>query len=626
MSDEELDFDEIESAFTFLGESEASNDYLDVASKPENFKQFARKYFQDKAVTASKYTKVPIRGPLLKQIWGDDDAERMLAVWYAIVRFMGDIPSDENDTEPMDNLQKVQFICNVGITRLNTRDEIYSQVCKQLTENPSKPSHARGWILLALICGSFLPSDALLGVLKNFINAGPPHYAPFVLKQLERTIKNGSREHPPTACELMMCFKKQPISFSVHFFVGSHDVECDSQSTNQELVVQCYDHESLSPELGLGIYIASPTMDMMTSVSSGYTHVLDTVFEYENLASQGGDWRLMAAQQPWVAILRKEVFAPWFEGRKNIELIYSQVMDGIIRGIYTSDDNNELALLLAQRYLVKFGNKLDEKQLLDDLRSHPIAGMQRLPAKEWADLATEAFDAREYYSDSASAEDAKVDVVQFARSKWFMEFSRRYRVNVDVNGVEYENATVFLNCRGLFVVAQSAQGGQAKDEDVSDRILFAEMVEVSILSSSQKGSLQNAFTISFVHENGIRKAKFFAANAITKKLRDLSDQYFRGMTYRSKYCIATINYKAPGSNSEFLSFAQGDLIILPKIWAEVEEGGWATGVCERTKSSGDFPTANVVVLPSLFRPANSILTKFREYVKTIAPADNSNEL
>eukprot|EP00055_Hartaetosiga_balthica_P003111 m.6494 g.6494 ORF g.6494 m.6494 type:complete len:626 (+) comp2610_c0_seq1:50-1927(+) len=622
MSDDDLDFDEIESAFTFLGDNEGGNDYLDIASKPENFKQFSRKYFQDKAVSAYKYTKHPIQGPLLKQIWGDEDTERMLAVWYAIVRFMGDIPSDENDDEPMDNLQKVQFICNVGITRPNTRDEIFSQVCKQLTENPSKPSRARGWILLALVCGSFLPSEALLGVLKNFINNGPSKYAPFIMKQLERTIKNGMREHPPTACELMMCFKKQPIKFQVHFFVGSHDVECDSQATNQELVVQCYDHAALNPELGLGIYIASPTMDMMTSVSSGYSHVLDTIFEYENLASQGNDWRLVAAQQPWVVMLRKEVFAPWFEGKVNIDLIYSQIMDGLIRGIYTTDDDVELAALLAQRYLVKFGNKLNASQLLDDLRSHPVAGMQRHAAKDWAELATEAFDAREYYSDSVSVEDVKIDVIQFARSRWFMEFSRRFvHVSLTLDAEKtMENVTVFVNGRGLYVVGSGVQSGQAKYSDASLHILFSSMVGISSTSPTHHGSQIHTFTVSYVSDNGCHKAKFVALAA--KKLRDFADQFLRGITFRSKYCMATIDYKSPGTNSEFLSFSQGDLIILPKMWAEVEEGGWASGICERTKKSGDFPTANVVILPSLFRPSSATLDVFREYVKSIAPASN----
>ncbi|KAM8835793.1 unconventional myosin-VIIa isoform 1-T1 [Synchiropus picturatus] len=500
------------------------------------------------------------------------------------------------EDRPTSNLEKLHFIIGNGILRPALRDEVYCQICKQLTQNPSKSSHARGWILLSLCVGCFAPSEKFVKYLRTFLINGPPGYAPYCEERLRRTFVNRTRTQPPSWLELQATKSKKPIMLPVTFMDGTtKTLLADSATTSSELCNALADKINLRDRFGFSLYIA--LFDKVSSLGSGSDHVMDAVSQCEQYAKEQGAQERNA---PWRLFFRKEIFTPWHNPADDhvaTNLIYQQIVRGVKFGEYRCEREEDLAELASQQYYVDYGSEILQDRLLSLISSYiPDREINSTKTPEkWAQLITSTNKKAVHLKRRATVQKVKEDVVAFARLKWPLLFSRFYEAfKFSGPSLPKNDVIVAVNWTGVYFVDEQ--------EQVLLELSFPEIVAVS---SSRGGKLQGqSFTLATIKGD---EYTFTSNNA--EDIRDLVVSFLEGLRKRSKYVVGLLDCPNPvGAASNFLSFSKGDLIILDEHNGEhVLTSGWAHGVNDRTKQRGDFPADCVYVLPSVSRPPYDIV-------------------
>uniref|UniRef100_A0AAQ5ZCV3 Myosin VIIAb n=1 Tax=Amphiprion ocellaris TaxID=80972 RepID=A0AAQ5ZCV3_AMPOC len=582
-------------------EEEVLNEALPLPDEEEEdlseykFSKFAATYFQ--GVSTHTYIRRPLKQPLLfHEDEGDQDLlqtslnipkiyviDGVLQVTRRLTE--GDYGLQGNsmlEDRPTSNLEKLHFIIGNGILRPALRDEIYCQICKQLTQNPSKSSHARGWILLSLCVGCFAPSEKFVKYLRTFLINGPPGYAPYCEERLRRTFVNRTRTQPPSWLELQATKSKKPIMLPVTFMDGTtKTLLADSATTASELCNALADKIDLRDRFGFSLYIA--LFDKVSSLGSGSDHVMDAVSQCEQYAKEQGAQERNA---PWRLFFRKEIFNPWHspaEDHVATNLIYQQIVRGVKFGEYRCEREEDLAELASQQYFVDYGSEILQDRLLSLIPSYipdrEITATKT--AEKWVQLIVSA-----HKKVSAAV---KEDVVDFARLKWPLLFSRFYEAFKFSGCLPKNDVIVAVNWTGVYFVDEQ--------EQVLLELSFPEITAVS--SSRYENTNGQSFTLATIKGD---EYTFTSNNA--EDIRDLVVAFLEGLRKRSKYVVGLLD---SGVDSNFLSFSKGDLIILDEHDGEhVMNSGWAHGINDRTKQRGDFPADCVYVLPTITRPQYDI--------------------
>ncbi|XP_039109102.1 unconventional myosin-VIIb [Hyaena hyaena] len=606
------------------------------------FPKFAATYFQKSA--SHTHIRRPLRHPLL---YHEDNADcsAALAVWCIILRFMGDLPEPvllarndprgssvaqqlqdtlrgENGTQsaqqrgstqvasqlnigeeafepdgpisdrPMSNLEKVHFIVGCAILRPNLRDEIYCQICKQLSENFKMSSLARGWILLSLCLGCFPPSERLMKYLLNFISKGPAGYGPFCEERLRRTYANGVRTEPPAWLELQAVKSKKHIPIHVILVTGENlIVMVDSASTSREVCLHIAQSQGLSDHLGFCLQVA--VYNKFWSLGSGRDHVMDAVAQCEQLARERGE---NERQSPWRIYFRKEFFTPWHNSQEDsisTQLIYRQVLHGVWSGEYSFEKEEELVELLAQHCYVQLGASMRSEAVQELLPSCiPSKLYKTKPPEKWVSLVTAAHTKAQHTQKQEQPLAVQEQVVEAARLQWPMLFSRLFEVTT-LSGPRLPRTQLILavNWKGMYFMDQK--------EKMLLELSFPEIMSLITNREAQGGQ---RLLLSTLHQE---EYEFMSPSSVA--VAELVAMFLEGLKERSVFTMALQDRKAT-DDATILPFKKGDLLILTMKKGLLASENWTLAQNDRTGKTGLVPTACLYSIPTVTKPSAQLLS------------------
>ncbi|CAN0239671.1 unnamed protein product [Lampetra fluviatilis] len=579
-----------------------------------------------------------LRAPLLHH-QDETDRRASVAVWRMVLRFMGDLPEpqatggqgardptrDPNrvsiirviyeslqnprgakgtewlEEAPLNNLQKVHFIIGYAILRPAIRDEIYCQICKQIGDNLIRSSYARGWILLSLCLGCFPPSDNFSKYLRSFLSEGPPGYAPYCDARLKRTLANGCRTQPPSWLEMQATKSRRVSPLPVALMDGrTVPLSADSACTARELVAALAGKIGLQDDFGFSLFISF--QNKVSSLGGGREHVLDAVSQCEQLSREQAGGTEQAA--PWRLIFRKELFAPWHDAGADAvatELIYRQVVRGLRFGEYRADTDSELVQLVAWRCFVQHGASPSAADVAQAV-AETVPERALTAAKHrsvWAGEVEEALRQSDYAKQGLSALAVQEKVVDFARVKWPVLFSRFFEA-YKVSGPSV--------LKSELIAAVSSVGLHLLDGDEHVLMLLTFPEIVAITTASRRKLAGPAVTMST-----LRGDEMVLATPAADEFNDLLVLLLQGLRSRSRHLVAMQESRVIDGDAGVLACHRGDLIVLEGDKAAGEalpQGSWTQGRNDRTGHTGEFLSDSVYVLPVLEKPSKAILSLF----------------
>jgi len=384
------------------------------------FKAFGTKYFKGQS---PNYNINPIATPLLN-IANSTSAKTAIATFKLVCQFMGITAIVGKST--LNALTGMQQIVGVALKDESLKDEVYCQLMKQWTDNPSPMSRARGTILLGLCLGCFAPSDKLLPVLRQFILEGPKGFIPYCNLLLRRTLHNGVRLQPPCQLELQAVKKKQIMRINVITDLATGDTasaRLDPASTSSEWVAEIANQMGIKDTYGWMIYMDRfGTLVSLRGAGAKGQHIMDAVSLCDQEAAAKGIAGKEALSVTGQFSFRKEYFAPDHNSTKDptaTHLLFHQIQFNVRRNVYKCPNVEDYNVLAAQMYYSLYGDDLDSNRLGECLKAWlPQTEIDRQKLKDRLPIIEKLHAKSEYSRRSYTQSQTEGLVVTYALEKW----------------------------------------------------------------------------------------------------------------------------------------------------------------------------------------------------------------
>ncbi|XP_034036571.1 unconventional myosin-VIIb [Thalassophryne amazonica] len=494
--------------------------------------------------------------------------------------------------QPLSSLEKLHIIVGYGILRSELRDEIYCQICKQLQDNNNRNNYMRGWILLSLCLGIFVPSEHFIKYLQSFIRSAPGGYSTYCAERLRRTAVNGVRGEPPAWLELQATKTKKPITVSVTLMDSRLiNLPVDSASTSKEICQILSNKIKLKDTFGFSLYVA--LYEKVWALGSGREHVMDAISQCEQEVKRRGGQEQHA---PWRLFFRKEIFTPWHdssEDKLSTDLIYKQIIHGLKFGEYQTEKEDDFVQLAAKHLYVQHGSDSSHDKVREAV--HECISTSLLDAQseaKWLQMVSTAHTQGSYLTSRQKASSVKAEMVDYARKKWPMFFSRFFEV------VKLSGPPLLKN---KFIVAVNWTGITFLDER-EKRLLVLSFPEVTGVNTVRDGKACGQAVCLLT-----LKGDFTLSGSMTEDMAELVYMFLSGLTERSHFAV-TLKEVSKQDDPTFLSFKKGELILIIKDDDFSPERGWIKGQNERTGQIGAVPTDAILILPTLSKPTNEVMT------------------